>query len=119
MDIFGGRFSAYHICRYSTALSCKRNDLKFYGPRAIPLAELAFSLGKRDFPWNILLTAPLPGSQTSSREGSHSRQLLFPVVGPRWVCGLRRAGNSLKKGHLSCLFLSQTWRYLFVVAAFE
>lgn len=60
MNVFGGRYSAYHIYQYSTALSCKRNDLKFYGSRAIPLAELAFSLGKREFSWNILLTAPLP-----------------------------------------------------------
>lgn len=40
-------------------LSCKRNDLKFYGSTAVPLVELAFSLGIKEFSWNILLRAPL------------------------------------------------------------
>lgn len=59
MNIFGGCCSAYHTWQYSTAKSCKRNDLKFYGSTAVPLVELAFSLGIKEFSWNILLRAPL------------------------------------------------------------
>lgn len=125
MNIFGGRYSADHICQYNTALSCKRNDLKFYGSRAIPLAELAFSLGKKEFSWNILLTAPPLPWESDQFQGGFSFKAIpvscgWPKVG-LWPQESRKFPE--ERSCIICLFLSQTWRYLFkhrtFVVAFE